>query len=311
MHFLAIEIGGTKLQLFAGTGEGEIVERVRFPVDRAKGGKGIRVQIEEALPELIKKWKPRGIGVGFGGPVRWQTGVILRSHHVEGWTDYPLGGWLTRRTGLPTVIENDANVAALGEAKRGAGKEHHDVFYVTLGSGVGGGMVNGGRLYHGATPGEVEIGHLRLDPLGTIVEDRCSGWSMDHRVLREIPSHPDSALARLVRKAPPGGEARHLRSALAAGDRLAETILAEHAETLAFALSHVVHLLHPQIIVLGGGLSFIGEPLRARVAAALPRHVMGAFLPGPKIALAALGEDAVPVGALTLAALAFKAKKSA
>jgi glucokinase len=95
-----------------------------------------------------------------------------------------------------------------------------------------------------------------------------------------------------------------LRAALAAGDRLAESILTEHTETLAFALSHVVHLLHPEIIILGGGLGLIGEPLRARVAAALPRHLMGAFLPGPQIALAALGEDAVPVGALTLAAQA-------
>jgi glucokinase len=311
MHFLAIEIGGTKLQLFAGTGDGEILERVRFPVDRAKGGKGIRVQIESALPELIKKWKPKGIGVGFGGPVRWQSGTILRSHHVEGWVDYPLGGWLTRRTGLPAAIENDANVAALGEARRGAGREYQNVFYITLGSGVGGGMVNGGRIYHGATPGEVEIGHLRLDARGTIVEDRCSGWSMDQRVRREVQSHPDSALARLVRKAPPGGEARHLRGAIAAGDRLAESILGEHTETLAFALSHVVHLLHPEIIILGGGLSFIGEPLQARLAAALPKHIMGAFLPGPKIALSTLGEDAVPVGALTLAAQAFKSKKSA
>jgi glucokinase len=84
MHFLAIEIGGTKLQLFAGTGDGEILERHRFPVDRSRGGKGIRLQIEAALPGLMEKWQPQGIGVGFGGPVRWKSGEILRSHHVEG-----------------------------------------------------------------------------------------------------------------------------------------------------------------------------------------------------------------------------------
>src|SRR5690348_6351244 len=108
MHFLAIEIGGTKLQLFAGTAEGTILERLRFPVEREKGGKGIRLRIEAALPGLMEKWKPAAIGVGFGGPVRWQTGEILRSHHLEGWNDYPLAGWLTRRTGIPAMLENDA-----------------------------------------------------------------------------------------------------------------------------------------------------------------------------------------------------------
>jgi glucokinase len=93
-----------------------------------------------------------------------------------------------------------------------------------------------------------------------------------------------------------------MRAALATNDRLAEAIVAEHAETLGFALSHVAHLLHPEVIILGGGLSLIGEPLRAKVAAALPPHLMGAFLPGPKVVLASLGEDAVPVGALALAA---------
>src|SRR6478735_7803432 len=288
MHFLAIEIGGTKLQLFAGTGGGEIVERLRFSVDRSRGAEGIRLQIEAALPGIIEKWQPRGIGVGFGGPVRWKSGEILRSHHVEGWTDYPLAGWLTRQTGIPASIENDANVAGLGEARHGAGRDYQNVFYITLGTGVGGGMVNAGRIYHGATPGEVEIGHVRLDREGMIVENRCSGTAMDQRILREIQAHADSALALLVRQSPPGGEARHLRAAIAAGDRLAESIVAEHAETLAFALSHVVHLLHPEIIVLGGGLSLVGEPLRERVAAALPRHLMGAFLPGPHVALAEL-----------------------
>ena len=170
MHFLAIEIGGTKLQLFAGTGGGEIVERLRFSVDRSRGAEGIRLQIEAALPGLIEKWQPRGIGVGFGGPVRWKSGEILRSHHVEGWTDYPLAGWLTRQTGIPASIENDANVAALGEARHGAGRDYQNVFYITLGTGVGGGMVNAGRIYHGATPGEVEIGHVRLDREGTILD---------------------------------------------------------------------------------------------------------------------------------------------
>lgn len=304
MQFLAIEIGGSKLQIFAGDEAGRILERRRFTVDRAAGGEGIRDQIALALPGLISAWEPKAIGVGFGGPVRWQQGEIAKSHHVSGWSDFPMASWLRDQMNLPVAIDNDANVAALGEALHGAGGARRSVFYITLGSGVGGGLVVDGQIYHGATPGEVEIGHVRLDPAGTIVEQRCSGWAIDRRIREVIESAPASTLAKLVRDAGPGCEARHLSAALAANDPLAASILDDHANTLGFALSHVVHLLHPDIIVLGGGLRLLGEAVRGRLAAALPRHLMDAFLPGPEIALASLNEDAVPVGALALAARA-------
>jgi glucokinase len=98
-----------------------------------------------------------------------------------------------------------------------------------------------------------------------------------------------------------GGEAKHLRAALDVGDGLARRVLDDLADDLGFALSHVAHLFHPEVIVLGGGLSLVGEPLRAAVAGALPRHVMEVFRPGLQLKLAALGEDAVPIGALLLA----------
>ena len=302
MNLLAIEIGGTKLQLYAGTDEGKILARHRFPVDRAAGGKGIRRQIEKMLPELVLQWQPEAVGIGYGGPVDWRKGKIAKSFHIEGWSNYPFAEWVTQRTRMPAFIENDSNVAALGEARHGAGVGCNPVFYVNMGSGVGGGLVVDGRIYHGAPPGEVEIGHLRLDRDGTIVEDKCAGWSVDRRIQRDVQAHPDSMLAELVRKSPPGCEARHLRLALAHHDRLAEQILNETMDWLAFALSHVVQLFHPQVIIVGGGLSLLGETLRARLAHALPRFLMNTFLPGPRIVIAALGEDAVPVGALTLAA---------
>jgi glucokinase len=302
MNLLAIEIGGSKLQLFAGTDGGQILDRRRFPVDRAAGGEGIRKQIAAALPELVAKWEPRAVGIGYGGPVDWRTGRIAKSYHIEGWSDFPLAGWVTERTRLPAFIDNDANVAALGEAHHGAGKGANPVSYVNMGSGVGGGLIVDGQIYHGATPGEVEIGHIRLDREGTIVEQRCAGWSVDQRIREDAEAHPDSLLAGFVRSARSGCEARHLREALSQGDPRAEAILGETMDWLAFALSHVVQLFHPEIIVVGGGLSLLGEPLRVRLAEALPRFVMDAFLPGPRIALAGLGEDAVPAGALTLAA---------
>lgn len=300
---LGIEIGGTKLQLVAGDASGVIKERRRFNVDKARGGEGIREQIAGALPELLALTKATAIGVGFGGPVDCQTGQICCSHQIEGWSEFPIGDWLKKLSGLPVMVDNDANTAAFGEALCGAGKGLNPVFYITMGSGVGGGVVVDGRIYHGAKPGEAEIGHLRLDKSGTIVEDRCSGWAIDRRIREVCAVSPQSKLAELT-KTMTRGEASQLVAALQANDGVARQILLETAQDLAFALSHVTHLFHPEVIVLGGGVSLIGEPLRAEVANALPRFLMEAFHPGPQVKLAGLGEDAVPVGALKLAALA-------
>lgn len=293
-----IEIGGTKLQVVLGGPGGTIRQRQRLPVDRDRGAEGIRAGIEATF----RAWNvvPAAVGVGFGGPVDWQTGRIATSHQVEGWSGFGLGDWLTEGLGCPAFVENDANVAALAEAVAGAGKAYANVFYVTLGSGVGGGLVVDGRLYHGAVPGETEVGHLRLDRAGTTLESRCSGWAVDKRIREAVGQHPGSMLAALAGSTSPG-EARFLAPALERGDPLAQSILQETAADLAFGLSHVVHLLHPEVIILGGGLSLLGEPLRAAVQDQLPRLLMESFRPGPLIATARLGEAAVPVGALVLA----------
>ena len=302
MHLLAIEIGGTKLQLCAGSPNGEILDRCRLDVNRAAGGARIRTQIAETIPQLLERWHPQAIGVGYGGPVDHRTGRIHCSHQVEGWNDFPLGDWLREQTGLPVFVENDANTGGLGEALHGAGQGASPMLWVNSGTGVGGGLVVDGRIYHGAIPGEVEIGHLRLNREGVTVEDRCAGPAVDRRVREACAEHSASILAGLVPAGSSGGEARYLAPAMAEGCTLAPRILDELAEDLAFGLSHAVQLLHPEVIVFGGGLSLVGEPLRERIAAALPRWVMDAFAPGPKVALAALREDAVPVGALALAA---------
>ena len=297
---LGLEIGGTKLQLVVGDGRGTIANRRKLVVETAHGAAGIREQIERTLPELLRGSALGAVGVGFGGPVDWKTGRIRRSHQIEGWSEFDLAGWLRQRCGAPVFVDNDANVGALGEARRGAGVGFSPVFYVTLGSGVGGGLVVDGEVYHGAAPGEAEIGHVRLDRSGTIVESRCSGWAVDARIRELKRKEPASALARRLGETV-GGEATLLAPALEEGDAAAKRILQETAEDLAFGLSHVVHLVHPRIIILGGGLSRVGEPLRAQVESDLRRFIMEAFAPGPRIVLAALGEDAVPVGALELA----------
>lgn len=299
-HIVGIEIGGSKLQIVLGTALGQIRERFRFSVDPAQGAEALRGHIERTLREVRDPYRLTTIGVGFGGPVDWRTGRICCSHHVPGWSEFPLGEWLAKLGGVPVHVDNDANVAALGEAVLGAGDGRDPVFYTTLGSGVGGGLVVQGRIYHGASPGEAEIGHVRLDRMGATVESRCAGWSVDRKIRALNVQQPRGVLARLA-SGPAGGEARFLRAALEAHDADAEAIVRETGEDLAFGLSHVTHLFHPQVIVLGGGLSLVGEALRAAVATALPAFVMEAFQPGPEVRLARLGEDAVPTGALLLA----------
>lgn len=300
-HLAGIEIGGTKLQMVIAESTTHILNQIRFDVRKERGAEGIREQIGRFLSE----WKRHhiqlsGIGVGFGGPVDIEKGRIICSHQISGWEDFDLRQWITSVYGPTQVcVENDANTAALGECLCGAGKGLDPVLYVTLGSGVGGGAVVNGKIYHGAIPGEIEIGHVRLDKSGRTVESSCSGWAVDRKIRASIAQHPQSKLAKLC-AGMESKEASHLLEALQTSDAEALRILNETVDDLAFALSHATHLIHPEAIILGGGLSLLGEPLRAALAQALPHYLMKAFLPGPQILLASLGEQAVPVGALGL-----------
>ena len=219
---------------------------------------------------------------------------------MSGWGDFPLQKWLSDQIGGAAVnICNDANAAALAEAREGAGQDESPVFYITLGSGIGGGLIVDGHLYNGALPTEMEIGHVIINDSGETLESRCSGWSVDKRLQNYIENNSDSCLARMVKGR--GGEAMHLLSAINEDDEGARYIFDEVCRDLAIGLSHVVHLLNPAVIVLGGGLSLMGEPLRLGVEQALQQTIMNVIKPGPNIRLAKLREDAVPIGALHLA----------
>jgi glucokinase len=297
---LAIEIGGSKLQLVAFSAGAQVLGRWRYVVDKTHGAAGIRKQIADTLPIIQQEFNVLATGVGFGGPVNRQQGTIGVSHQIEGWSDFPLTDWLGELTQAPVAIENDANAAALGEAVYGAGKGYQTVFYTNVGSGIGGGLVQDKKLYHGKHPGEVEIGHLRMNVSGTTLEEQCCGWAIDGMVKAAVQQHPNSILATLVATGTGGSEARYLPSAVLQHCPDAEAILEYITTQLAWALSHVVHLFHPDIIILGGGISLMGTPLSDRINQKLPGLVMKAFHPVPAVVLAGLGEDVVPMGALAM-----------
>lgn len=195
--FLGCEIGGTKLQVGLCTARGQVRELVRETVARQAGAAGILQQFERIIPPLIKRYHVHGIGVGFGGPYDLATDRTIKSHQIAGWDDFPLRRWFRRRFGLPVVVENDQNCSAFAEALVGAGKGLARVFYVTVGTGIGGGLVIDGQIYNGRY-GAAEIGHTVVD--GHRVEDVASGLAIERGIstVSQAARHLGFALANTI-----------------------------------------------------------------------------------------------------------------
>ncbi len=280
---LAIEVGGTKLQLALGTADSRIEREWRAAIDPAGGAAGILAQIERGAAQFGAAGI-EAVGVGFGGPVESGAGVVVTSHQVPGWDGFPLAEWCRTRFGAPAVVANDCDAAGLAEATLGAGAGRSPVFYVTLGSGVGGALVVDGAVYGGAGRGAAEVGHLVVtanEERGT-VESFASGWA----VARRAGLSDGQAVLSACRRGEP--------AALAA--------IGAAVEALADGLSHVVTLLCPRGGVVGGGAANFGEeflfgPLRRELAA----RTFPPFAGLTEIVPAALGERVVLHGALLLA----------
>src|SRR5579871_193572 len=235
--FLGIEIGGTKLQLGVGPDDGKLRGLWRGAVDVAAGPEGIRRQIIAAVPELlakagIERSQLRGVGIGFGGPVDDITHTVIKSHQIEGWDNYPLADWISDVVGLPAVLGNDADVAGLAEALHGAGKGLSPIFYITIGSGIGGGFIINGEIYRGCGRGAAEIGHLRIrcehwDQGGLIdrpLENLASGWAIGE-IARLYHPLRDQPLSSLVGHDRNRITAREVALAAEQGDQFAADIL--------------------------------------------------------------------------------------
>ncbi|HKB05079.1 MAG TPA: ROK family protein [Gemmataceae bacterium] len=312
--YLGIEIGGTKLQLGVGPGDGRLLGLWRGAVDAAAGGDGIRREIVAAVPELlaqagVDRGAARGVGVGFGGPVDDGTRTVIKSHQVAGWDGFPLADWLGEALGLRAALGNDADVAGLAEALFGAGKGLSPVLYMTIGSGIGGGLVVNGEILRGTGRGAAEIGHLKVrDPRAAdgsleTLENIASGWAIG-RYARELASHAPAAGGKLIELAGSvaGITAETVAAAAAAGDPLAGRVLGDAIDALADAICAAIVLVCPRRVVIGGGVSLIGEellfaPLRKRIAG----RVFPPFAGLTDVVPAALGESVVVHGALALA----------
>jgi glucokinase len=320
--YLGIEIGGTKLQLGLGAGDGKLLSLgdeqfvVRQTVTPANGAAGIRKQIEDAIPELLErssiaKSAVRAVGIGFGGPFDDATQRTIKSHQIDGWDDFPLTEWVAKLLGVPAVVGNDADVAGLGEALFGAGRGLSPVFYVTVGTGIGGGLILNGEIYRAVGRGAAEIGHLKVldwsragTPMMVALENVASGPAIGLRA-RELAEEGEAA-GSLVLEYVEGDAAKVtgelVGRAAKRKDAFARRVLREATDAISEAICQTIALLCPRRVVIGGGVSLLGDelffdPIRAAVA----ERVFPPFARLTDIVPAALGEEVVVHGAVALA----------
>ncbi|MGQ9918838.1 MAG: ROK family protein [Bryobacteraceae bacterium] len=278
MSILALDIGGTKFTaaLFRG---GRLTRRESRRTDREGGREWMLGQ----LHEIGQRWREEedftAIGVGFGGPVDFASQQVVLSTHVGGWQGFDLPGWLREKFGTPVLMDNDANVGALGEGLHGAGRGFRPLFYMTLSTGIGGALLLETGVYRGADSYAGEIGHLNIRPDGPpclcgsngCLERMCCGLWLEH-------DYGKSAQVLMQDRA----------------------FVERYVVDLARGLKAAVMLLNPARIVIGGGISKAGEALFGPLRAELRRQITSWSRARLDVVPAALGDDSVLWGAYEL-----------
>jgi glucokinase len=306
---VGVDLGGTKCLGITTDGTGRVLDELRAPTP--VGADAILAAVAEVAGALTARASGPVAGVGVGAPgLVDRTGTLRFAPNLAGVRELPMGAALRDRLGVPVVVENDASCAGWGEREAGAGRGHDDVVLVTLGTGIGGGIVLGGRLFRGANGFAGEIGHMVVDPHGPPCPcgqrgcwERFASGSGLGRLARE------AALAgragRVVELA--GGDAEHVKgehvtAAAAEGDEDAQAVMAEFAWWVALGLANLANAFDPELFVLGGGLVEAGDVLLAPVRRSFVDLVEGVdHRPPIDIVPAALGERAGGIGAALLA----------
>ncbi len=276
-----------------------LLARVRRATQHEDPTEGLLEALRAVWPS---EGKVRGIGVAAPGPLDPYRGVVLTAPNVPAWKEEPLQARLEQAFGVAVRLGNDANLAALGEARYGAGRGYEHVLYLTLSTGVGGGAICHGRLLLGARGLAGEFGHITVDPEGPPcscgqrghLEALVSGPALVRAAKEALSRDPESMLHGVE---PLNGEA--IARAARDGDALAQRILQRAGECLGRALADLCHLFNPEVIVLGGGVSRSGPWLWEAARASLEAHLMASTYQ-PALVPAALGDDAGLIGAYAL-----------
>lgn len=305
---VGVDVGGTQLRaaLFP---DGELTpSRHVRALTRAEEGPE---EVVGRLIDLIRQVVPDRaaglrIGIGAPGPLDPKRGVILESPNLPGWKQVPLRQRVSDAFGCPVVVENDANLAALAEWRHGAGQGTNDMIYLTISTGIGGGVISGGRLISGRDGLGAEPGHMSVTEDGPMcgcgqpghLEAVAAGPAIARHALELIHAGEPSSL-RDEMADHPGLTAEQVGLAAQAGDGMARRVLRDAGMVIGRHLASLVHVFNPECIVLGGGVTRAGTVLFDAIRASLEKSAMHpAFLQGVRVVPAALGDDAGLVGAM-------------
>jgi glucokinase len=278
-HTLAVDIGGTKFAVALFEGD-KMIRRESRPTDR----EGARDWMLQQVVAIAREWKREAsferCGIGFGGPVDFDDQRVAFSTHIGGWNDFKLTAFLADAMGVPAIMDNDANAGALGEAVYGAGHGHDPLFYMTLSTGIGGGIYAGGKIWRGADGWAGEIGHVSIRPDGP--ECLCKARGCFERLCCGLWLERDY-----------GKPAKELLRD--------PNFVARYVVDLALGLKACIMLLNPSRIVIGGGIGNAGDALFGPLRAELGRQITDWSGARVDVVPAALGNDSVLYGALALA----------
>lgn len=304
-HVIAIDVGGTHLRAAAYACNSQIPIQHRRIETHAPGERIFDRMA--ALVEAIWPGEVEAIGVSSPGPLDPRAGIVMAPPNMKEWRDFPLSARLNEHFRVPVFLDNDANLAGLAEWKFGAGRGHRNVLYLTVSTGIGGGVIIEDRLLQGHHGLAAELGHLTLDPSPSAplcgcgfrghLEAFSSGMAIEHYAAEQLAAGRKSSLNDKP-------SARKIAEAAEEGDELGREAYARAGEYLGIGVANYLHIFDPSIVILGGGVSMSGSLLLEPFEDSLRKHVFHPrYLDGLVIAKAELGDDAGLLGALALARL--------
>jgi glucokinase len=305
-----VDVGGTKVAAGLVDSNGEISAQVRVPmVSNSSADEGLNAVLS-AIAQVIPRGTDgiRGIGICAPGPLDPKSGVILNPPNVPCWRNFPLAESVQKRHSVPVKVDNDANAAALAETRWGAARGYRNVFYATIGTGIGTGIVFDGEIYHGRTGSAGEGGHVSIDYQGPIcgcgkpgcIEILASGTAIAQRARQELAAGATSAMLELA-----GGDLAAVTGEIVgkaseSGDPLARKILGETTEMLALWLSNIIDLLDPEVIVIGGGAAALYRPFFGKLRERIPQYTVNPRANEVPIVSARYGADSGIAGGAAL-----------
>lgn len=304
---IGIDVGGTKINAFRVARDGEILDRKKVPTPAEDEEATLAHMIDLAQAMLTDD--VLAIGVGAAGMIDAVDGILRFAPNLA-WRDLPIAARMREAIGLPCQVDNDASMAAFGEFRFGAGRGYRHLLLVTVGTGIGGGIVSDGRLFRGAHGFAAEIGHIIVEPGGPRCgcgnlgcwEQMAAGRAIDRLGREAAREHPGSGLAALSGGDPEKVSGRLVTEAAQQGDDVAIGVLAEVGRRLGEGIAGLVNVLDPQIVVVGGGAVVAGDLLLDPARAAFQHAVEGPeYRPRVPVVAAQLGNDAGAVGAAALA----------